>query len=299
MRESHSLWEELRLISSKVSVVNSEINCAEEWAGLWYENLDLSIAEVDGDFAALDNDAIAADQDIAKSFTLGEAGVRDILVDLTVSIVGQCNEELSTSECVQGVIDPLFCEWVVVALLGLSSFVNGLDKFEYVMVAVEVSPHDFTVVGVVTATKGLLATVVEEWNTSGSQSESKCTLELSMVSVGVKESWVVVVVDEKSKCVNISEVLVVGVPSVSNVSHGFAVHPDVSDWVVHRVVEECANMILVVTNIGIISIEDLSHLEDSSGLGILAPEVLWYLRDGVDTDSIEIVLLNKVLDPVL
>jgi hypothetical protein len=115
----------------------------------------------------------------------------------------------------------------------------------------------------------------------------------------MKEAGVVVVVNEDTKSINILEVLVVSLPSAGNVSHRLSVHPDVSNCIVHGIVEETGDIILVGTHISIISIEALSHLEDASSLPELRPEVLGNLRNGIDTDSIEVVCLDEVLDPVL
>jgi hypothetical protein len=58
-------------------------------------------------------------------------------------------------------------------------------------------------------------------------------------------------------------------------------------------------MVLIVTNIGVITIEALSHLEDSCSLVVLTPEILRDLWDSVDTDTIETVLLNNSVNPIL
>lgn len=57
-------------------------------------------------------------------------------------------------------------------------------------------------------------------------------------------------------------------------------------------------MVLVVTNIVVISIEALSHLEDASRLSELSPEILGYFWDGVDSNTVEAILGDKILDPV-
>jgi len=58
-------------------------------------------------------------------------------------------------------------------------------------------------------------------------------------------------------------------------------------------------MLLVWTNVSWISVEAFSHLEDSCCLSILAPEVLWYLWDGVDSDSIEAEVADQLRNPTL
>ncbi len=115
----------------------------------------------------------------------------------------------------------------------------------------------------------------------------------------MKEARVVVVVNKDTEGVNISKVLVVSCPSVSDVSHALSVHPDVSDGEIHGIVEKSGDVVLVGADVSIISIEVLAHLEDASRLAELFPEVLGDLRDSVDADAIEVVSLHKILDPVL
>ncbi len=108
----------------------------------------------------------------------------------------------------------------------------------------------------------------------------------------MKEARVVVVVNKDTEGVDVSKVLVISCPSVSDVSHALSVHPDVSDGVIHGIVEKSGDIVLVGANVSIISIEVLAHLEDTSGLAELFPEVLWHLRDGVDADAVEVVGLH-------
>jgi|NOAtaT_7_FD_contig_21_6471884_length_434_multi_2_in_0_out_0_2 hypothetical protein len=51
-------------------------------------------------------------------------------MNLTIDVVGETNKELSTSESVDLIIDPLFSEGVVDDTLSLSSLVKGLCEFE-------------------------------------------------------------------------------------------------------------------------------------------------------------------------
>ncbi len=107
------------------------------------------------------------------------------------------------------------------------------------------------------------------------------------------------VVNEDTESINVSEVLLICLPSLSNSSHASSVHPNVTDGIIHRIVEETGDVVLVGANVSIISIEALTHLEDSGRLTILFPEVLGDLRDGINTDAIEAILLDQVLDPIL
>ena len=116
---------------------------------------------------------------------------------------------------------------------------------------------------VVTASEALLTSVVEEGDTSGGKRESQGTLELSLIRVGVEEAGVVVVVDEDTEGIYVLEVLVVGLPPASDVSHRLSIHPDVSDSEVHGVVEESGDVVLVGADIGVVAVEAFTHLEDT------------------------------------
>lgn len=74
---------------------------------------------------------------------------------------------------------------------------------------------------------------------------------------------------------------------------------DVRNGVVHWVIEKGGKGSLVRSNICGISIEVLAHLEDASSLTILTPEVHGDLRDSIDTDSIEAIVVDKIVNPVL
>jgi hypothetical protein len=56
---------------------------------------------------------------------------------------------------------------------------------------------------------------------------------------------------------------------------------------------------LIGTNVGRISIEALSHLEHTRCGSILGPEASGYFRNGVNTNTIETVGANEILNPVL
>lgn len=150
-------------------------------AGLRHENLQLTIVEIETQHTVLNGSAVSWVEDVAYNLALTEASIRNISMDLTVDIVGETDEELSTSKSVDLVIDPLFSEGVVDDALSMSSLVEGLSELEEICVSVEVSPHDLSVVGVISASEALLTSIVEEGDTSCGQSESKCALKESLV----------------------------------------------------------------------------------------------------------------------
>lgn len=54
-----------------------------------------------------------------------------------------------------------------------------------------------------------------------------------------------------------------GVVSGLNVAHVLTISEDVVNSVVHRIIKEASNIVLVRTNIGRVTIEALAHLENA------------------------------------
>lgn len=112
-----------------------------------------------------------------------------------------------------------------------------------------------------------------------------------------KETRVIVVVNENSKCVNVCEVRCLCIILSLDISHVGSITEDVIDGVIHGVIEECCHAALIWSYIGWISIETFSHLENTRCRPKLSPEIFWNLRDSVDSDSVEAICLNKVCNP--
>ena len=244
-------------------------------------------------------DAVSLVEYVTKALAIVEASVSDGSLDIAVGLVSQGDQELASGEGVELVISPLLSEGRGGDVVGASGGVDGLHELVNVVVGVEAAPHAFSVEGVVAATEALLGAVVEEGDASGGEGEGEGALEESLVVSAVEESGVVVVVHEEAEGVDVSELGGLFVPSIGNTSHGLAVHEGVLDGEVHGVVEEACQVVLVVAYVGRVAVEDLAHLEDASCLTELRPEILGHLRDGVDSDAVEGVLVNKILDPAL
>ena len=119
-----------------------------------------------------------------------------------------------------------------------------------------------------------------------------------MVSVVVEETRIVVVVNEHSQGVDIVEfVLFLRVPAANAVFHALIVLPNVYDGVIHGVVEQASEVVLVRSDITRVSVEHLSHLEHSSIVCVLLPEVFGYFRNSVNPNSVKIVGFNYILNP--
>jgi hypothetical protein len=86
-------------------------------AGLGDEDFDFTAVKVEWENAAFDGDAVGGVENVTNYLSLWEAGVGDISVDLTVDLIGNTDEELSTSKCVDVLIGPLLGEDVVLDAL--------------------------------------------------------------------------------------------------------------------------------------------------------------------------------------
>lgn len=74
-------------------------------------------------------------------------------------------------------------------------------------------------------------------------------------------------------------------------------NPNVLNFEEHGIVKQRCNRALVSSNEGRVSIEALSHLEDTCCLVVLGPEVFGHFGNCVDTDAVKFVNLDDVLDP--
>ena len=172
-------------------------------AGLGDEDFYFTVVKVQWESASFDGDAVGGVENVTKDLTVGEAGVGDISVDLTVDLVGYTDEELSTSEGVDMLIGPLFCEDIVHDVLRMSGSVDGLCELEHIGGAVKVAPQDLSVIGVDTASEALLTSIVEEGDASCAKNKSQGALVESNVIKSVEESRVVMVINKYAESVNI------------------------------------------------------------------------------------------------
>lgn len=114
-----------------------------------------------------------------------------------------------------------------------------------------------------------------------------------------EETRVVVIVNKKTQNTLIIEVILLGVVAVCNLDHVLCISENIRDCVVHRVVEKGSDIVLVWTNIGWVTIEALSHLENTRCSTIFSPEIFTNFWNGINTNTIKLILGNESLNPVL
>jgi len=163
----------------------------------WNEDLDLSIVQNNWELTILNLNAVTLVEEVAKDGSFSVRVERD-RSGLLVVAVGEGKEVLTSGESVE-VIVSVSLDLIKSVELGFSlESVEGLDVFVDVRLGVHVGPESFSVHWVLTTTVGLFVTVVDDWNTNGSDSESKRSLEDFVAAGSGQESWVIVVVDEVS-----------------------------------------------------------------------------------------------------
>jgi len=265
----------------------------------WNVNLVLTVIQSDINGFVGDSLAIAVwVEDVADSSSVSPWGVWNGNLLLIVR-VGQSNEHVSSGESVEVVKDVFLLEIAVIRFGALSSLVNFSGHLVNVRVGVHVLPERFSVLRVVTTSVGLLRTIVIEWNTSGGESKNKCVFEHLLVVVLVQESGIVVVIDEDTKSGWVSEFLVYLLDSSGDSLHGLGRAEDILDGVVHWIVEKTGNEVLIWTDVVRVSVEAFTHLENTSGISILLPEVFTDFRNSIDSNTIELIGVDQVFDPVL
>ena len=108
------------------------------------------------------------------------------------------------------------------------------------------------------------------------------------------------VVHKGAQNIDIGEIrLVELLVRLSQLVHGLLTAINIPDREEHWVVEQSCHVVLIIGDKANISIETLSHLEDSAGISILFPEGLGDVWDGVDADTIEVEFRDGRFDPLL
>ena len=161
--------------------------------------------------------------------------------------------------------------------------VHLTDDLIKVRIGVHRLPERFTVLRIVSTTVVLFSTVVDEWDTATSQGEDDSVAELGVAaSVVVEETSVIVIVNEETEGINVLEVGLFSVVTLLEVSHVFTATKDITDCIVHRVVEKSGDGTLVRSDVSRVTVEALTHLENTRGLAKLRPEVFRNLGNGIN-----------------
>jgi hypothetical protein len=213
--------------------------------------------------------------------------------------VSKCYEEVASRESIEVIIYIPLDLWLFPDLILLSGCNSLRNVSVEITLSIHVSPDWFSVIGIGPTSIALLTTIVNEGNTSWGQREDQSAFEAWSIRVIVKEPRVIVIVDEDTKSINIIEGAWFLIIFVSNLIHTLTPLPNISDSEIHGIVKYPLNMVLVRTNIVRITIEAFSHLEDTCWWSEFRPEVFGYFRECINSNTVKVVLLYKVLNPIL
>jgi len=177
---------------------------------------------MDVDVASLDGLAVVIRvEDVADLSSVCKWSVWNSLVN-GVATVGEGDKEVSSSEGIEVVELVLFFESVVPDLMSLSGLVDGSGHLVDVGVGVHGLPERLSVLWVIATGISLLGSVVVEGDTSSGEGEGQSGFETLLVVELIKESGVVVVIDEETKSINVLEVWALIVVSLWDQRHGFS-----------------------------------------------------------------------------
>jgi hypothetical protein len=140
-------------------------------------------------------------------------------VSFTIDYVGKSNEEVSSGEGIESIICPFLLVFLRWNILSLSGSIDLLCELEDIVSLVKVVPHSLSVIWITSSRKSLFTSIVIKGNTSGSKSESECALEEFLISISVKESCVIMVIDKNTESINIIEFAFFFSPSLGDPLH--------------------------------------------------------------------------------
>ena len=135
-------------------------------------------------------------KDIFKNSSL-KIRVSNGIGDLLILIVGEHNQSVSSSECVEIVLSVSLHLGLVEPLLALANRVDGLNEFVNLCVGVKPCwPERLSVIWIVAAVELLLGTVVHNGNTFAGEDIGQGVLEHWDAWIVVQPSLVIMVIYE-------------------------------------------------------------------------------------------------------
>jgi hypothetical protein len=97
------------------------------------------------------------------------------------------------------------------------------------------------------------------------------------------------IINKDSKCINVLKMGTLCIITSLNLIHGLATSKYILDCIIHWVVKETGNIVLIWSNICWITIKALTHLKYTGRCTILSPKALRNLWNSVDTNSIKAI----------
>jgi len=189
--------------------------------------------------------------------------ISDFVV-LLVGGIGQSDKEFTTGVGVEVCRCVTFDPSLVPNLRLFSLSVYLRNYLVKITLSIHRLPERLSVGGVSSSRIILLSAIVDKRNTSSSKRKNCSVSELCFfTTIVVQETRIVVIVNKNSKCVNILEVGRFGIIPSFNLIHSFSTTKDISNSIVHGIVKQRCQTVLVGTNICWVAIEAFAHLENT------------------------------------
>ena len=213
-------------------------------------------------------------------------------------LVGGRHEGGSSRKCIEVVGDHSLDLRVLPGIQLLPPLGQGGDVFVDRGLGVHLrGPEWLSVLGVIAAVEALLSSVVHNWDSFCEENEIQAVFEHGGAVDSIEEPAVVVVVEEQTEGVGISKGLLGGCEGGSELVHRPPPGEDINQSEVERILEHGWDGSLIASSVVDPLVEDLSDGVDSSGGGEISPKVLFDEWDRVDSDTIDSVVLNQIVDP--
>ncbi len=98
------------------------------------------------------------------------------------------------------------------------------------------------------------------------------------------------VVYKDAQSINVFKFGSFSVISRFNTGHSLSATEYILNGIVHRVIEQTCDVVLICSYVCRISVEALAHLENTCSSSVLSPKVFRYFWNSIDSNTVEAVL---------
>lgn len=259
------------------------------------EELGFSVDERDLECSSGNSDAITAPEDIAEDSTISIRVIGN-MSDLSRLSVGEGKEVVASSESIEVIVRVSLDLFILGEVGCLSEIVDSGQILVHFTLIVHVGPEGFSTVRIITTSKVLFTSVVNDGNTNRGQSESSSSPESNMITIVVKESGIIVVINKVTQKGLIRPGGGTTVVALQ-VVHGVVLLEDPTKSVEERIVQDTAHRSLVASSIRQVGVKDFTDSVNARGLGEFSPEVLGNIRNSINSETINIISIDNISDP--
>jgi len=260
------------------------------------KELGFSINETDLECSSGDSDAVTVPEDIAEDSTIFVRVIGN-MSDLSSLSIGESKEVVASGESIE-VIVGISLDLFILSEVGLlSEIVDSGQILVHFTLGVHVGPEGFSAVRIRTTAIVLFTSIINDRDTNRGQSESSSSLESNMITIVVKESGIIMVINEVTQKGFIRPGGGGARVVALQVVHGVVLLEDPTKSVEEGVVQDTADGSLVASSIRHVGVKDFTDSVDTRGLGEFSPEVLGNIRNSINSEAINVIGIDDVSNP--